>query len=287
VTNRILRWSAIAVASLLGLAVLVCALVYGLSEYKLRQTHEVAAVALILPTDAESIAEGRRLATIRGCFHGCHGKEAEGYVMFDDPKIARVVAPNLTAAVRKYSDAQLAAIVRNGVYPDGRSTIIMPAATFHDMTDVDLARILAFLKTLPPVPGPGPEVSVGPLGRIGLATGKLKTVTQEIVDTVPPPPGATPEAEIGRYLARTVCAECHGTSLRGASNPSLTSPDLGVVAAYPPEAFTRLMREGIALGDRELGLMSSRSRVGFQLLTDTEIAALYGYLRTLPEVAPN
>jgi mono/diheme cytochrome c family protein len=272
---------------LAGLSIIGYALVYGLSERILRRTYEVPTVALTIPTDPASIREGRRLATIRGCVFDCHGKEAEGHVMFDDPMIARIVAPNLTAAVRQYSDAQVAMIVRNGVRPDGRSLIIMPAEAFNRMTDADLGRIIAFLKSLPPVPGPGPHVSVGPLGRIGLVAGKFKTVPQLIADTVPPPGATNQETERGRYLARTICAECHGTSLRGAANPDFTSPDLRVVASYSSEAFARLLRTGVALGERNVGVMSRQARDNLSHLTDSEIAALYSYLHAMPEAAHN
>jgi mono/diheme cytochrome c family protein len=282
-----LRWIGIAAGSLVGLGVVGYALVYGLSERILRRTYEIPVVALTLPADAESIREGRRLATVRGCFNDCHGKEAEGHVLFDDPMIARIVAPNLTAAVRIYSDAQIAAIVRNGVRPDGRSLIVMPAEAFNGMTDADLGRIIAFLKSLPLVPGPGPGVSVGPLGRLGLVAGKFKTVAQLIAETVPPPRAANKEAEVGRYLARTVCAECHGTSLRGAANPDFTSPDLRVVTSYSAEAFTRLLRTGVALGERNVGQMSRQARENLSHLTDPEIAALYSYLHAMPEATRN
>ena len=281
---RLLRWVSITIGSAIALAAVAYALVYGLSERILRRTYEVRAVTLTIPTDSESIREGRRLATIRGC-NDCHGKELQGALLFDDPKIARIVAPNLTAAVRRYSDAQLAVIIRNGIRPDGRSVVVMPSEAFNAMTDADLGRTIAFLKSVPPVPGPGPNVSLGPLGRVGLVTGKLKTVAQLIADAAPPPAAANPEAEAGRYLARTVCAECHGADLRGATNPAFTSPDLRIVAAYSPAAFVRLLRTGVALGDRKLALMSERARNNLSLLTDSEIAALYSYLHAMPEGA--
>src|SRR6476661_9688913 len=99
---HLLRWIGIAVGGLVGLSIVGYAVVYGLSERILRRTYEVPAVVLTIPTDPDSIREGRRLATVRGCFHDCHGTEAEGHVLFDDPMIARIVAPNLTAAVRQY-----------------------------------------------------------------------------------------------------------------------------------------------------------------------------------------
>lgn len=281
----LLRRVGIGIGGLLGLAVIGCAVVYALSERILRRTYDVPAVTLTVPSDPESIREGGRLATIRGCFHDCHGKEAEGRVLFDDPKIARIVAPNLTAAVRRYTDAQIAVIVRNGIRPDGRSVVVMPAEAFSSMTDADLGRTVAFLRSLPPVPGPGPEVSIGPLGRLGLVAGKFNTVAELVATAVPPPAAANPEAEFGRYLARTVCAGCHGTNLRGASNPDFTSPDLRVVAAYPADAFTRLLRTGVPLGDRKLGVMGTQARNNLSLLNDAEIESLYLYLHALPEAA--
>lgn len=280
--NKLLRRTGIALSAVVGLLIVASVAIYGLSERILRHTYEVPSVAITIPTDPESIQEGRRLATIRGCFGGCHGKEAGGDVLFDDPKIARIVAPDLTRAVRRYSDSQLAVIIRNGVRPDGRSVIVMPSAAFTGVSNADLGRILAFLKSLPASSGPGPSISVGPLGRIGLVTGQLK-VEAELVARAASPPAAKPqEGELGRYLARTVCAECHGTSLRGDSNPDFTSPDLRVVAAYSPDTFTRLLRSGVAVGERQLRVMSPRARNNLVRLNDAEISALYSYLQTLP-----
>jgi mono/diheme cytochrome c family protein len=205
--------------------------------------------------------------------------------MFDQPLIARIVAPNLTAAVRKFSDAQLAGVIRNGVRPDGRSVLVMPSETFSGLTDEELGRIIAFLKSLPEAPGPGPSISPGPIGRVGLVVGKFKMAAQLIAETVPPPEAANEEAKRGRYLARTICAECHGTALRGASNPHFTSPDLRVVAAYSPDAFAQLLRTGVAIGGRDVGVMSAQARNNLSHLTDSEIAALYSYLHSMPEAA--
>jgi mono/diheme cytochrome c family protein len=280
--KRLLRWTGIVLGGLVGLAIVAYALVYILSERALRHTFDIPGNSISIPNDSASIAEGRRLATIRGCFYGCHGKQAEGVVMFDQPMIGRVVAPNLTAAVRKYSDTELAHIIRNGVRPDGRSMVIMPAETFNVLTDEDLGRILAFLKSLPATAGPGPDVWLGPLGRIGVATGKFNVVAQLLANSVPPPEATSEEAIRGRYLARTICAQCHGTTLRGDSNPDFASPSLRVAAAYSPEAFAQLLRTGVALGGREAGEMSAFARQNLTYLTDAEIAALYSYLHALP-----
>lgn len=203
--------------------------------------------------------------------------------MFDQPLIARIVAPNLTAAVRKFSDPELAGIIRHGVRPDGRSVLVMPSETFVGLTNEDLGRIIAFLKSLPEAAGPGPSISPGPIGRVGLVAGKFKMAAQLIAETVPPPDAANEEARHGRYLARTVCTECHGTDLRGASTPDFISPDLRVVAAYSPDAFTQLLRTGVAITGRDVGVMSAQARNNLSHLTDSEIAALYSYLHAMPE----
>ena len=201
--------------------------------------------------------------------------------MFDQPMIARIVAPNLTSAVRRYTDAQLAAVIRQGVLPGGRSVLVMPSEAFVALTDADLGRILGFLKSLPAVEGPGPSISPGPAGRIGLVAGKFKTARQLIAEAVPPQEATSEEGAFGRYLARTVCAGCHGGNLRGASNPDFTSPSLQVVAAYSPDAFNKLLRTGEALGGRSLPVMGPRARQNLSQLTDAEITALYSYLHDL------
>jgi len=138
------------------------------------------------------------------------------------------------------------------------------------------------MKTLPAVDGPDPAVSLGPLGRIGLVLGEYQTTAQIIAGMVPPPDTAQPQAAAGRYLARTTCAHCHGTDLRGASNPDFTAPALQIVAAYSPEAFTQFLRTGVALGGRELRVMSAVARKQLHDLSDDEIAALYSYLHAIP-----
>ena len=284
--KHLLRWIGVGLGSVAGLVMTAYAVVYVLSERVLQHTYTVPAVGISIPTDSASITEGRRLATVHGCL-SCHGKRVEGTVLFDEPMIGRIVAPDLTAAVRKYTDAELATIIRNGVRPGGRSLLVMPAEAYVLLTDEDLSRIIAFLRSLPGVEGPGPSVSLGPLGRIGVASGQFKPVVELIAETIPPPEATSEEDARGRYLARTICAACHGTSLGGASNPEFTSPSLQTVAAYSPEAFNKLMREGVAFGGRNLKTMSPVARQYLSQLTDSEIAALYSYLHAMPEATYN
>jgi cytochrome c553 len=282
--RRFLRGLAIAGGLLVGLVIGAVAIVYVRSELMLRQRHPVQRVALAVPSDPTSIAEGQRLALLTGCSGMCHGREGHGAVMFDNPLLARLVAPNLALAARRYDDAALEGIIRQGVRPDGRSVIVMPAECYRVMTDADLGRIIAYLRTLPVPAGETPAgTEVRLLGRVGFALGKFRLATQMLAEPREPPAGTDATTTHGRYLARIVCGHCHGRDLRGQSNPEFTSPPLQVVRGYGADDFTRLLRTGAALGDRELKMMSPAARHNLSHLTDDEIAALYAYLHTLPE----
>jgi len=279
--QRWLRRIGIAVGILV--AVLACAalVLYVWSERIVERRYTVRTTAIAIPGDAASIAEGRRLATVHGCMNGCHGKQGQGVVFFNQPVIARLVAPNLTTVVQRYSDAELVGILRNGLRPDGTSVFVMPSECFAYLTDVDTGRIVAFLHTLAPLAGPNASRSLGPGARVGIVTGKFKMAAQMIAERPAPPDSHSAAGEHGRNLARTVCAGCHGATLQGDSNPDFTSPDLRIVAAYSADDFVRLLRTGIAMGDRKLGVMRGEAQDNLSSLTDAEIAALYEYLHAL------
>jgi cytochrome c553 len=123
-----------------------------------------------------------------------------------------------------------------------------------------------------------------PLG--GLVAGKFSTSAQLVADAVEPSKAGSDEANFGRCLARTTCAQCHGAALHGDSHPEADAPTLLIVAAYSPEAFTQLMRTGVALGGRKLGVMRFWAKDNLSHLSDSEIAALYSYLHALAGAAP-
>lgn len=276
--RRALRVLGYVALSLVGLIVIAYGAFYAISESKVRRKFPVAAKDLAVPTDSASALEGERLAHIRGCL-GCHGTRAQGDTFIDDWRLARVISPNLTQSVRQYSNAQLASIIRHGVRPDGKSVVVMPSGMFNPMSDDDLGKILAYVRSLPRAEGPGPEVRFGPLARVMFTLEKFlpAAVEADSAAKLAPayPPAKDPNAR-GAYLARTVCTECHGLDLKG--DPSGKPPDLRIAASYPVDAFMHLMRTGKAPGERDLGLMSRVARGRFSYFTDDEIRALHGYL---------
>jgi cytochrome c553 len=147
--RRALRVVISGVAALAVFIALGVSLVYVATEPIVRRTYDEPLRRVVQPADPASIAEGRRLAIIRGCFDGCHGSAASGAEFWVEPWMARLIAPDLTRVVAELSDSQLERVIRRGVRSDGTSTWGMPSSMFHHLADEDLGRILAFLRTLP------------------------------------------------------------------------------------------------------------------------------------------
>jgi mono/diheme cytochrome c family protein len=275
--SRALRWLRNTLIGFVILLVVLSLVIYVVSERTLRRAYEVRPADLSVAPAAASVTEGFHIAQTRGCI-GCHGSKLQGRMFIDQALIARVAAPNLTAAVAQFSDKQLAHIIRQGVRPDGRSVIIMPAGSYSQFTDHDIASVLAYLRSVPPVEGQRRMRHVGPLARIMFALGKFKPAALEAREADARAPSYPKTGEPhwqGAYIARTTCTECHGFTLEG--NPG-RSPDLRIASGYTLEQFTHFMRTGKALGDRELRLMSDVARRRFSHFTDDEIAELHGYL---------
>src|SRR5215469_1917095 len=127
---------------------------YLVGTLKLGQKYAVSAPALTIPRDAASIARGHHLAfAITKCLD-CHGQGLGGKIFVDVPPF-RLVAPNLTRGVggvgATLTDADFARAIRDGVAPDGHGLYVMPSADFTHLSDADVADIIAYVKSVPPV----------------------------------------------------------------------------------------------------------------------------------------
>lgn len=294
--KNLLRYGGRALAGLVAVAALLTVFVYAASAHKLGQRYDVPAVDLALTADSALVAHGAHLASIRGCTE-CHGGDLGGRVMIDDPALGRIVATNLTAGRggiggRYRTGADWDRAVRHGVAPDGRALLLMPSHEFAPMSDDDVAAVAAYARALPPVDRDLPASRVGPLGRALYLAGKIPLVPAEHIDHAAPrttAPPAGPTAAYGEYLA-TTCTGCHGSGLVGGpmhggppGGPlaaNLTpDPETGL-AAWGEDDFRRALREGVAPDGRALSPAMPVSMT--KHFTDTEIAALWAYLRTLP-----
>jgi cytochrome c553 len=279
--KKFLKWTGFVAAGVVVIALLGLGWIYLASERALAHHYEVAAAAApAVPTDPAQIAEGLHIAQRAGCMH-CHGEKLTGTVVDDIPHLLRLVAPNISNRLPNYSDAQIATVLRKGVKPDGTSVVFMPSEMFRHLSDEDLARLIAWLRTVPAADaGIQEKTEVRLLGRLILAKGDVKLAAQNI-ETLPPPVGgfdAGDPVSRGRYLVMTSCSECHGQDLGGFA--PINAPALVVAKGYSAEQFTRLMREGVALGDRQLRMMSPTARARFAHLRDDELQAVYAFLKS-------
>ena len=280
--KRTLKWFGFALLGIAGFAVLAVLLIYIIMGRDLANTYAIAGETIAVPMDAASIEEGQRQAQLRGCAGGCHGKTTEGLILIELFDGTRVVAPDLARYAARYSTIDLERAIRHGVKPDQSSVLrIMPSDMFSRLSDEDLGLIIAYLRSQEEGERLLPESRYGPVARVMGFFFKREIGTLLAADVIdhehPTPIKSADEDAFGRYLAQTVCTECHGSDLRGA--PDGSAPSLIVTMGYPLVDFERLLREGIPLGDRELGLMAGVSRARFVRFTDEEITALHNYLR--------
>lgn len=270
------------------LAVFALALVYGLSEARLHDVTPGPAFAHPIPTGAAAIEQGRLVARTRGCF-GCHGQALEGKdfdTQWDWPK--RAVAPNLAALARTQGPAALEAAIRQGIDARGRSLTAMPSYNFARLSDEDVAALITFLQAAPVVESRLPRPALGWQVRWTYLTAKERPIA-DWVAKVPPltvDPAAEPVRARGEYLAMTTCNECHGLDLRGQWQIGPPTPDLAIAAAIPPDEFQRIVRTGIGMGGRDLGLMRLVAPDRFPSLPDEDIDALHAYLSSLADTPP-
>jgi len=280
--RKFFKWLGFVVAGLAALALLGFAYIYFASERELgRQYASADNAALVIPTDAVEIAEGRRIAQLAGCMH-CHGDNLAGTVVDDIPNFVRLVAPNISTLLPTYTDAQLATVLRKGVKPNGKTVLFMPSEMFRHLRDEDLARVIAWLRTKPAVSeGVTEKTELRLIGRLIIAKGDFKVAARSI-PSLPAAVGdydANDPVSRGRYLTMNYCSECHGQNLQGFA--PINSPALAVAKGYSLEQFTQLMQEGVGVGDRQLKLMTPTSKARFTQFTPDEIAAVHSFLQTL------
>jgi len=289
---RILVYTIGALALLLAVA---ATWVHFASRARLDRMFAVTPRPVAIPTDAAALARGRHLAQTRGC-SDCHGKDFAGNKVIEDGAMGRVHGPNLTRGkggrVATWTDADWVRAIRHGVAPDGHALFLMPAEEYQFLSDEDLGALIGFLKSVPPVDRERVKIELGPVARVLVATDKIKLPASVIdhpnVKPAAVTPGVTPE--YGRYVAAT-CMGCHGPNFSGgkieAGPPNwpeaanLTPHASGGVAKWNEADFLQAIRAGKRPDGSEINPIMPRV---FAQMDDTELKAIWAYLRTLPSV---
>jgi cytochrome c553 len=271
------------VFSLVLLIVLPIAIVYMWSTVILDKSYNIPLSGVHIPNDTASIREGERLARIAHCAH-CHGDHFSGGVVSKTDYIAQFVAPNITKIIPGYSNEELERLLRHGVKKNGQSVYSMPSDMYYQLKEESINKIIAYLRSLPPVPSTANIPALTTyylLGRLRLIQGKITPVA-DIINHNAPRQFAQYDTSLvtfGKYLTTTACTSCHGKELKGKKG---FSPDLIIATAYTKDQFIHLLHAGEGLSRKNLGMMSDIAKNHLSYLHDNEMNAIYAYLKTSP-----
>jgi len=294
--KKILKWAGILLGILIGVTLITNLILYALGESRLKRVYIVPKESITIPIEPKSLTEGKRIFQYRGC-EACHGEHLQGLVYLDNPAIGQVITPNLTTGnggigVQR-TDEDLLRSIRHGVRPDGTPLLFMPSTEFYFLSDNDVGRVIAYIRSAPAVDNVMPASRLTVTGRI------VMNVAQEITflpaELIPhdaprptaPEPGIT--LEYGEYLSHS-CKVCHGLTLSGGeipgfppewpSAPNLTSGKGSRLPTWGEAGFIEIIRTGQKHG-RSINpdYMPWES---YRHMNDDELRAVYFYLQSLP-----
>lgn len=288
-----LKWALRVLITLVVFVVVAVAAVYALGQYKLSQSVTVAQGALAEQLSQGDPKRGAHFANFVVRCTSCHGANGGGELLLQNIALGTISAPNLTrgpGGTGEFGDADWVRALRFGGAPDGRPLLIMPSRDFAELSHGDLADIVAYLRSLPPLSHTFPPPRLGPLAEAGVAFGMFHPDADEIRKDAPMPSNVPPAVSVayGRYLARLGCMSCHGTHFSGGPMfdgtvaQNLTrSGDLG---RWTFEQFKNALRTGRRPDGTSLSRKMPWPRVG--QMTDDELHAVYLFLKSTPPSPP-
>lgn len=307
-------WKKIAGIVLLVLIVLVCAgITFTIGWRPIIGARKRALTDRKFEKTEARMLRGKYLVEgVNGCF-GCHtdadwskpgapptaGKEGSGHI-WSDQDLPWLVAPNITpdqeTGAGNWSDDALARAIREGIGHDGRTLFpMMPYQSYRLMSDEDLASIIVYLRSVPPVKNQLPITKMPfPLNFL------MHSVPQPVTAAVSAPDQSNVVAR-GEYLVKmSACADCHTPQEKGTPIPGMDfaggflmhEPKGDVVSAnitpaasgigyYNEATFIQAMRAG-KVGARPLHY--SMPFYFFGKMTDEDLKAIFAYLKTLKPV---
>jgi len=223
--KKFIKWFGIVLGCLVILVIAVAAFASVRANRLLTEKWDYVPDTVQIPSDAVSVARGQYLTTHFMLCTDCHGPDLGGAEFFTPEDGAGTLwAPNLTRGQggigTSYSDADWLRALRHGIRPNGENLIIMPAEFYTKFDTHDLADVIAYLKTLPPVDREIPARKLAFMPKVMLGLGVIpitELVPAYKIDhaAVPQPaPERAATAAYGGYLAM-ICAGCHGLDLAG------------------------------------------------------------------------
>lgn len=295
--NKWVKRGGIAVVALVVLAGGAVFAGLQMADKRMQRTVDVKAQPVAYRSDAQSLERGKYLFNSRGCVD-CHGDNGAGRTFVEDGDGLKIKGPNISPGpgnvVAAYQPQDWVRAIRHGVAPSGRPLMVMPSEDYNRFTDDDLASLVAYVRSLPPAQGTGAEVRLPLPARVAYGFGAIRDAAAKIDHSLPPQ-HPIPEAvsvEHGRYVAN-MCLGCHGEKLAGGKVPggppdwpaaaNLTTGPGSVMKLYPDaDSMLKLFRTGKRPDGSDVLVMPFGS---LKNMSETDVRALYLYLKTLPPQA--
>jgi len=214
-----------------------------------------------------------------------------------------LTAPNLTSdretGASTWTDDMVARAIREGIGHDGRALFpLMPYMNYRRMSDEDLASVVTYLRSLPPVRQQHPATAIAfPVNRL------IRSVPQPLEEPVPAPDVSTPEKR-GEYLVTIAsCSDCHtpmddkgqfvagmefaggnsfkyGDARARRASANLTPAPSGI-PYYNEDLFLETIRTG-RVRDRQISDVMPWGH--YRNMTDEDLKAIFAYLMTLKPI---
>jgi mono/diheme cytochrome c family protein len=293
--KKIFKWIGIVLGSLVGLILIAALTLFLMGSARLNKTYDFPPSNLTIPTDAASIAHGQHIAET--LCEGCHGADLSGINnWFAAGPLGTIDTANLTSGQggvgQTYTDEDFVLAIRHGVDSKGKPTFMPAVVSTAYLSDEDLATVIAYVKSVPPVDHITYGKQFMPLAKIMLAAGMIgKLPVEEVshaVHVTAPAPAVT--AEYGSYLVDTHdCRVCHGQNMNGNKLPDPTqniiTPNLtqgGELNAWTEADFINTLRTGATPSGHQLS--DNMPWKDFGNMTDDELQAIWLYLQSLPKL---
>lgn len=292
--RRVLKWVGVVVAlALLSGGVFVYAEVRAFDR-SMAKVYEVPLPRAVASTDKAVLERGEHLARSLGECTACHGSNMGGGREEPLGPLGTIVVPNVTAGrhgrLAAYSDAELARLIKHGIKRDGRSVVMMPSQNTAWWPTEDVAAVISWLRSLPPVDGNPGKVELGAMAKLLDRRDSIPIDIARRIDHahLPEAPAPAPNASYGSFLA-TSCRGCHGPALSGGPIPG-AAPDLPVptnltlhetgLAGFTYEQFSQAIDEGRRKDGKPLDpFMPVESLRNYH---DLERRALWAYIESVP-----
>ena len=302
-----------------GLALLVIVVVViGIIYLNLAYPKVSPAENIAIEATPERLARGEYLVRhVTPCLD-CHSKTdrnffaspvipgTEGMGGQPFPGVGSLYVSNITpAALKDWTDGEIARAITSGVAKDGRPLVpMMPYSEFRYLAKEDVYAIVAYLRTLLPIENEVPKPSIDfPLNLI------FRTIPSDPDPQPRPDPSDT--LGTGKYLVRVAgCYFCHTPNDQGTPIPGkdfsggheFSDPELGTVRSanitpdpetgigdWTKQAFiTKFKAYADSAGSHipyvKGGPQTAMPWTIFAGMTEEDLSAIYAYLQTVPAI---